>query len=41
MLRSDAFLYQGFVKQQVKHGEGVMMLRNGTVIIGTWQQDLL
>jgi hypothetical protein len=41
VLRSEAFIYQGFVKQLMKHGEGVMMLRNGTVIIGSWQQDLL
>lgn len=40
-IRTDAFIFQGLVRQQLKHGEGVMMLRNGTVIIGTWQQDLL
>ena len=41
MLKTDGFLYHGFVRHHQKHGEGIMMLKNGTIIFGTWQQDLL
>jgi hypothetical protein len=41
MIKTEHFIFQGFIKNQQKHGEGIMMLKNGTIIFGTWQQDLL
>jgi hypothetical protein len=39
--KTNDFLFQGVVRGTVKMGEGIMMLRNGTMIVGSWSNDYL
>lgn len=41
LIKNQYFLYQGYVKQNHKHGEGILMTRNGLVVIGIWKNDVL
>lgn len=41
MQRAEGYLYQGGLKEGLKHGEGVLLTREGMLIIGRWLQDYL
>lgn len=39
--KTSSYLFQGVLKGKVKNGEGVLMLKNGTFICGTWKNGWL
>jgi len=39
--KTDHFLFQGVVRGTIKSGEGIMIMRNGMMIIGNWSNDFL
>lgn len=41
LINTNHFIYHGYTRNDTKHGEGVMMVKNGNMIFGTWNQDLL
>ena len=41
VVSSDNYVYQGEWLANEKNGEGMMMLKNGMMILGTWQKDYL
>ena len=40
-LKTESYLFQGEVKGNIKCGEGVLMLRNGMMVCGSWSNDFL
>ena len=39
--KTETFLFQGVVRGRLPSGEGVLMLRSGTVVFGNWREGLL
>lgn len=38
---NDTYIYQGQWSGSYKNGEGIALMKNGTIVIGHWQKDVL